>query len=202
MQKILVIDHSLNSESLASCAIEYKDKQFYGINKSISIDDNLKACEPDILLINRHFVTEQLLQQIISRFPNKTKIYNCDYLIPNFYVKSDNQKIKSGSAIIILHENNLTISNEPFVINNTFPAIYSYTANIQHPQLVGLFDHTKQLFDLCDSKKSIIDASGGYMAAFCKFYGWDYYEFKPGRTDTKTNSNIYLSNKEIYEQSL
>lgn len=202
MQKILVIDHSLNSESLASCSIEHRDKQFYGINTSISIDDNLLACKPDMLLINKHFVTQQLLHQMIDKFPNKTKIYDCNYLIPNFYVRSSGNKARSGSAIIILHENNLTISNEPFVINNVFPAIYSYAINIHHPQLAGLFDHAKQLFDICDSKQTIIDASGGYLSAFCKFYGWEYYEFKPGQADTKVDNNIYLTNKEIYEQNM
>jgi hypothetical protein len=72
--------------------------------------------------------------------------------------------------------------------------------------MAGFFGHAKDLFEVCDSYGSIIDASGGYLTAFCKFYGWCYGVFKPSGTisivePTEINKP-YLTNKEIYEQNL
>lgn len=206
MLKILVLDHTLNSESMASCSLAHKDTQFFGINTSISIDENIEACKPDKLLINEHFITKELLHQMLNRFENRAMIYNADYLVPNFYVQSlkTNRDIKP--CVICLHDNHLIDNNKTIYINNKYCPIYSYKVAISHPQMAGFFSHAKDLFEVCNSYGSIIDASGGYMTAFCKFYGWSYGIFKPGGTISITQSNninkTYLTNKEIYEQNL
>jgi hypothetical protein len=209
MPKILVLDHTLNSESMASCSLINKNMHFFGLNTSISIDDNLQACKPDLLLINKHFVTETLLNQMIQQFKYKVYIYNIDYIIPNFFVHS-NRKVKNKTCIICLHDHHMVHSRNILITNNgnpCYPAIYSYTNSIQNDQMAGLFEHTKDLFEICDSYGSIVDASGGYMRAFCKYYGWRYGQFKPNEeilfVDLKKNTNeIYLTNKDIYEQQL
>jgi hypothetical protein len=205
MLKILVLDHTLNSESIASCSLEHKDSQFFGLNTSISIDENLEACKPDKLLINEHFITKELLYQMLNRFNNKTMVYNANYLIPNFYVKSKIKK-NDSSCIICLHEHHLINSDKLINIKNYYSPIYSYRTLINHPQMAGFFTSVRSLFELCQGYKTIIDASGGYMEAFCKFYGWSYGLFKPSGTISITEptliQKVFLTNKEIYEQNL
>jgi hypothetical protein len=205
MQKILVLDHTLNSESMASCSLEYKDSHFFGINTSISIDENVDLCKPDKLMINEHFITKELLHQMLNRFDRRVSIYNVDYLMPNFYVKSKNNS-DPKICIICLHDHHLINIDKPIYIGNTYCPIYSYKVSIKHPQMAGFFSHAKDLFNLCNSYSSVIDASGGYLAGFCKFYGWSYGEFKPSGTismvESKNMSKTYLTNKEIYEQNL
>lgn len=187
---------------MASCAIEYKENTFFGLNTSISIDENLEITKPDFLFINAHFITPELLQQMLSRFGNQTKVYNIDYLIPNYYVRGVNNN--GGMSVICLHDNHLINPNKLICINGYYPAIYSYDIAIDHPQFAGIFHHTKELFTICNTKNTIIDASGGYLEGFCKFYGWDYGLFKPSGTISFTKDTniqkIYLTNKEIYEQ--
>jgi hypothetical protein len=205
MPKILVLDHTLNSESMASCFIEHKDSQFFGLNTSISIDENLQMCQPDLLFINQHFVTPELLNQMLNKFGSRAKIYNVDYLIPNYYVQQ-NKMANSDICIICLHENHPIDPYRLISINNYYPPIYSYDLHIDHPQFAGSFKHAKELFQICDTKNVVIDASGGYLEGFCKFYGWSYGSFKPGNSveiiDITQNSKTYLSNKEIYEQNM
>lgn len=204
MPKILVLDHTLNSESMASCSLSSRDIQFFGINTAISIDDNLELCKPDKLLINEHFITKELLHQMLNRFGSKVSVYNVDYLIPNIYVKSKSTNNKS--CIICLHEHHLINSDKLINIKNYYSPIYSYKAPITHHQMAGFFYHARELFDVCSSYGSIIDASGGYMTAFCKFYGWSYGIFKPSGTISIMSpddiNKTYLTNQEIYEQSL
>lgn len=204
MQKILVLDHPLNSESIASCSIEYNDTRFFGLNTSISIEENLNLCQPDTLLINKHFVTPELLHQMLMKFNTKAKVYNAEYLIPNYYTRDAKEEINGDVCVICLHDNHVIDSTKPIKINNYYAAIYSYKINLNHAQLAGFFEHTKELFQICKSRNTVIDASGGYLEGFCKFYGWNYGVFKPNGTiaisKASDNTKSYLSNKEIYEQ--
>jgi hypothetical protein len=206
MPKILVLDHTLNSESMASCSLEHKNSQFFGVNTAMSIDENLDMCKPDQVLINKHFITKELLYQMLNRFSNRVRVYDVDYIIPNFYVKSKVLNNNKKHCIICLHEHSMIRDDELISIKNTYAPIYSYNTEINHPQMAGFFGCAKDLFEVCDSYGSIIDASGGYLTAFCKFYGWQYGVFKPSETisilePTEINKT-YLTNKEIYEQNL
>lgn len=206
MQKILVVDHTLNAESMASCSLDYPDAHFFGLNTTISIDENLDACKPDKILVNKHFVTTTLLNQIHNRMDRNIHIYEIDYLIPNIYVRST-PKLYDIPCIISLHENHLINHEKLIAINKKYPPIYSYRTNIYHMQMAGLFEHTKDLFNLCNKYGTVIDASGGYMTAFCKFYEWNYGVFKPSGTISiiepkNINKTHIQTNKDIYEQSL
>lgn len=202
MPKILVLDHSLNTESMASCSLEQRDLQFFGLNTAISIDENIDICKPDYLLINQYFITQELFYQMMGRFEGRTMVYSVDHLIPNAYVGS--RGVGDRCCVICLHDNHLINSNKLIHINGSYPAIYSYKMPINHPQMAGMFYHAKDLFELCESYGTIIDASGGYLAAFCKFYGWKYGSFKPSGTisihDPQDIQQTYTTNKQIYEQ--
>lgn len=197
MQKILVLDHKFNTESISSCSQIDPSITFYGLDSKASFYDNLDYINPDIIWINKYFTNKQLLDSILSDKTLKTTIYDINYLLPNVFATKN---VEEQNIISYLSYYNILSpdTNKLYKYDNTYVRFYSLDNNyISHPQYCGNIQSCKDLTSIIlHSKRILLD--NDLIQNFCAFYNKEYGTFKPSGTISWQKCDLKLTNKDLF----